>query len=269
MIWRRSALAVLCVSALLGVESVRAWQAASTSADEANAKIWVGRHQEIEDYLRTAECVSTDTAPSGLPGSLRCTLRPGGPVARMYWRPTPPGLTRGFWMSYKAEVATYELDKILNLDMVPPTVEREFNGNRGSMVLWVEKLVAWKFPDPPPDSIKVDWDKQLARMTMFDNLIGNQVRNTGNMVRDAKWNLILLDHVATFRSGTELPSRMTRVDAALWTRVQALTRSQLDSRLGPWLDNDEITGILARREKMKAAIDALIADKGAAAVMLR
>ena len=64
----------------------------------------------------------------------------------MYWRPTPPGFYRGFWMSYKAEVATYELDKLLKLEMVAPTVEREFKGVRGAMVLWVEKVVDLKDP---------------------------------------------------------------------------------------------------------------------------
>jgi hypothetical protein len=259
----------LCVSLLAGVEFLWARQVSPTPADDANAKIWVGRHQEIEEYLRTAECVTADNVRGSLPGSLRCTLPAGGPVARMYWRPTPPGFNRGFWMSYKAEVATYELDKLLQLEMLPPTVEREFKGVRGSMTLWVEKLVAWKYPDAPPDSIKSEWDRQLARMTMFDNLIGNQVRNAGNMVRDARWNLILLDHVATFRSGTDLAYPLTRIDADLWDRIQKLTRQQLDDRLRSWLDDNEIAGILSRRERMRSEIDRLIAARGAAAVVLK
>ncbi len=265
---RRSVVVALCVSLLAGVEVLWARQVSLPPADDANAKIWVGRHQEIEEYLRTAECVTADSVRGSLPGMLRCTLPPGGPVARMYWRPTPPGFNRGFWMSYKAEVAAYELDKLLQLEMLPPTVEREFKGVRGSMMLWVEKLVAWKPPDAPPDSIKNDWDRQLARMTMFDDLIGNQVRNAGNMVRDARWNLILLDHVATFRA-TELPSPLTRIDAGLWDRIQKLTRQQLDARLRPLLDDAEIAGILSRRDRMRAEIDRLIAERGAAAVVLK
>ena len=57
----------------------------------------------------------------------------------MAWRPLPPGLDRGFWQSYKSEIAAYELDKLLKMDMVPPTVERQLHGANGAAQLWVEK----------------------------------------------------------------------------------------------------------------------------------
>jgi len=266
---RRSVVVAVCVSLLAGVDVLWARQVSLPPADDASAKIWVGRPQEIEEYLRTAECVSADTVPVSMPGMLRCTLPRGGPVARMYWRPTPPGFYRGFWMSYKAEVATYELDKLLKLEMVAPTVEREFKGVRGAMVLWVEKVVDSKDPDAPPDSIKSEWDRQLARMTMFDDLIGNPNRHVNNMLHDARWNLILIDHGRTFRAGTELSSPLTRIDADLWDRIQKLTRQQLDATLRSWLDDSEIAGILTRRDRMRAEIERLIAERGAAAVVLK
>src|SRR5262245_29148060 len=89
------------------------------SLEQAESKIWVGRYHEIDEYLRTAECVSA--TPLGSSRAVRCTLPPGGPVARMVWRPYPPGIYRGFRESYKAEIAAYEMDKMLQLDMVPPT----------------------------------------------------------------------------------------------------------------------------------------------------
>ena len=39
-------------------------------------------------------------------------------------------------------------------------------------------------------------------MTMFDDLIGNPNRHVNNMLHDARWNLILIDHGRTFRAGT-------------------------------------------------------------------
>ena len=62
---------------------------------------------------------------------------------------------------------------------------------------------------------------------------------------------------------------MSRIEKDSWDRVLALTRKELDARLRPWLDETQIAAILDRRERMKAEIDALIADKGAAAVVLR
>ena len=62
------------------------------STQESTAKIWVGRYQEIEEYLRTAECVSLQGSDPRK--AMRCTLRPGGPVARLAWRSLPRGLPR-------------------------------------------------------------------------------------------------------------------------------------------------------------------------------
>ena len=73
---RRAALPLLLLPALLGHEG-------AGSAEQAGSKIWVGRYREIEEYLRTAECVTKTTLGAGLS---RCNLPPGGPVARMAWR---------------------------------------------------------------------------------------------------------------------------------------------------------------------------------------
>ena len=114
----------ICLPAFLGCQG----QPACTQG--LGAKIWVGRYQEIEEYLRTAECVSMEVLL--LANVMRCTLRPGGPVARMAWRALPPGVHRGFCESYRAEIAAYELDKLLKMDMVPPSVERQIQGNKGA-----------------------------------------------------------------------------------------------------------------------------------------
>jgi hypothetical protein len=34
-----------------------------------------------------------------------------------------PGRQTGYWESYKSEMAAYELDKLLDLQMIPPTVD--------------------------------------------------------------------------------------------------------------------------------------------------
>ena len=39
-----------------------------------------------------------------------------------------PGPPNGYWESYKSEIAAYELDKLLGMDMVPPSVEKRVEG---------------------------------------------------------------------------------------------------------------------------------------------
>jgi hypothetical protein len=244
---RRAALPLLLLPALLGHEG-------AGSAEQAGSKIWVGRYREIEEYLRTAECVTKTTLGAGLS---RCNLPPGGPVARMAWRPRPPGVYRGFRESYKAEIAAYELDKLLKLDMVPPAVERELDGISGAAQVWVENVVGLKDAGVPEDATRGKWENQLLRMTMFADLIGDQDRNLGNILRDPSWQLILIDYSRAFPASSELPRTLTRVDRALWDTMEKLTRAQLDAALKPWLDSNEIAAIVERRDKMRAAIKVL------------
>src|SRR5688500_5347188 len=141
------------------------WPAAAeqaASAEKVSAKTWVGRYQEIEEALRTEECVSMEVFPPQYMS--RCTFRTGGPVARMPWRPLRPGPDRGCSESYKTEIAAYELDKLLKMDMVPPTVERQIQGNSGGAQLWVEKIVDATGPEPTEAESRAHWDAQLARM---------------------------------------------------------------------------------------------------------
>jgi hypothetical protein len=219
---------------------------------ERGAKIWVGRYQEIEEYLRTAECVSILWGPDR--SKARCTLTPGGPIARMAWKSPPDGVYRGFRESYKTEIAAYELDKLLKMDMVPPSVERQLQGIKGTGQQWVENALPVKADEPPDQPHRADWETQLVRKAMFDNLIGNRDRNWGNMLRDAAWNVILIDHSRAFGASTELTNKLSRIDEAFWARIESLTRSQLDGVLREWLDENQIGAILDRREKMRAEI---------------
>ena len=222
------------------------------SSPRQDARIWVGRHHEIEEYLRTAECVSMESIGANSFG--RCTLRPGGPVARMAWRPQRRGAFRGFRESYKAEIAAYELDKLLELDMVPPSVERQLGGSSGAAQLWVEGVTPWNNEAPPGEPERTRWTGQVVRMRMFDDLIGNPDRNRGNMLHDAEWNLILLDHSRAFPVVPGLPQRLSRVDSGFWTKIERLTRAQLEAALGAWLDHNQIEAVLERRERMRAEI---------------
>jgi hypothetical protein len=225
---------------------------AQSPSDKPAAKTWVGRNQEIEEYLKTADCVSMRWKTANVSG--QCTLRPGGPIARMVWRTLPPGIHRGFRESYKSEIAAYELDKLLKMDMVPPTVERQIDGSDGAAQQWVEHVVDATDPALPDRESRARWENQRVRMTMFDNLIGNRDRNQGTMLHDTAWNLILIDQTRAFGVESELVHKMSGVDDAYWVRIDRLTRKQLDDALGKWLDPNQIDAIMARRERMRVEI---------------
>lgn len=233
-------------------------QPVSSESGAVGSKIWVGHYREVEEYLRTAECILVDNLGArknsgASPSFKRCTLRPGGPVARMAWKTFPPGASRGFRESHTAEIAAYEVDKLLKLEMVPPTVERELEGYTGAATAWVEGAVDLRAgATGAPDTGR--WEEQLARMAMFDALIGNGERNMANALRDPLWNLILIDHSRAFGLATEPLPELKRVDTEFWRRIEGLTRAQLEAALGSWLDQEQISAILDRRERMRTAI---------------
>ena len=225
-----------------------------------SAKIWQGRNAEFEEFLRSAPFVKVTNVPIGVTRPKRGYFAPGGLVESAAWKLLPPGRPNGYWESYKSEIAAYELDKLLGMDMVPPSVEKRVDGDRGAAVLWVKPVRSWKEVEnlPKPDK----WNRQAVRMKMFDNLIHNPDRNAGNLIVDDDWNLYLIDHSRAFITERKLPFQMVRIDAEVWEKMLALDEATLTTALGNWLDGGSIRAILRRRDAMKTVIDDLVKRTG-------
>lgn len=267
---------VAAASGVLGVcliLPVLAQQPAAPNAP-ANAKIWIGRAAEIENYLRTAQVVKLVDLQSGVTHSRKATLAPGGPVDAFAWKVIPPGQHEGFWDSYYSEIAAYELDKLLQLDMIPPTVEREYKGERGAAVMWASPTKSFKdfggtgAPDAPPQYADA-FARQIVKAKMFDNLINNEDPNLGNWLVDPSWNLILIDHTRAFVSGKNMIHEMNHIDPDLWARMQALTETSLQAAIGKWVLRGEARTIIERRNKMQQIVDALVKARGPAFVFMK
>jgi hypothetical protein len=90
---------------------VAAPQPQDTSSAAVSAKTWVGRQQEIEDYLKRAEVVRMEETKVGVTRPAHAYLAPGGPISEMAWKALPASAVRnGYRESYKAELAAYEMD---------------------------------------------------------------------------------------------------------------------------------------------------------------
>ena len=241
-------------------------------AAPVDARIWIGRAAEFEDYLRVAEVVKLEDLSVGVTRPRKAHLAPGGPVQFFVWKTIRPGNYSGYRESYLFEIAAYALDKHLELNMVPPTIVREYRGEKGAAIMWVAPTRSFTdmggVPTPPPQ-VAAKWNRSMVKAKMFDNLMNNIDPNLGNWLVDPAWNLILVDHTRAFRPGRKMVHDMTRVDEDLWNRMKALTEESLRAVLSEWVTNGDIRGIIQRRDEMQTLVDKLVAERGEAYVFMR
>jgi hypothetical protein len=232
------------------------------------AKVWIGRYAEFEEYLRTAPIERITSIPIGVTKPKRAFFTPGGLAASAAVKHLPMGVRAGFWESHKSEIAAYELDRLLGLDMVPPTVERRVEGELGAVTLWVEGCKMIKDVDQKACPRPVEWAKQVCRQRVFDNLTANIDDNAGNMLIDGEWNIILIDHTRCF-AVDKMPfeKEMTRIDKEMFARLKALDEAGIMKQVRPWVLSDgQARAILKRRDKIVAIFEKLAKERGEAAV---
>ena len=254
---------IVCCAALLVSFTVRSGaQQPAPAAPTRSSTQWLGQEQRIEEHLRTARITGIEDIGTGVTRPRRAHLAPGEPVESLAWKVLPPGRRNGYWESYKSEIAAYELDRLLNLRMIPPAVERSVGNETGAAIMWVTgmksvKELGGKVPTGP------QWSQPIRKMVMFDNLIRNIDRNAGNiLIGGTTGDMILIDHSRAFTTDRKLQNKMERVDAELWERMQALTRESLSGALGRWLDDGAVMAILQRRDVMVAEVNKLVAKNG-------
>jgi hypothetical protein len=242
--------------------------AAAAAPATVGAKAWIGRYAEFEDYLRQAPIERQAELPVGVTKSDRVFFAPGGLAASATAKHLPMGRRGGFWEAHNSEIAAYELDRVLGLDMVPPTVERRVGTDVGSLQLWVEGCRVIKDVDQSACPNPTAWAKQALRQKVFDNLIANIDRNAGNILVDGEWNMVLIDHSRAFASNTmPFEKQTTRIDRAFFEKLKALDEATLMKRVRPWLMSDgQARDILKRRDKIVAYFEKEARKRGEAAV---
>ncbi len=226
-------------------------------------KKWLEDPAKYEEMLRTAEVVSHEKVGMGVTAPLKVTLRNEGQTFRAIFKPIKRGRQKGFWESYQAEIAAYRMDRMLGLDMVPPTVEREIEIYRGSLQLWVDdcRLLA----EAQEASESPIWMRQYAVMRMFDLLIHNDDRNQQNILVDPHPHIILIDHSRAFIAGSKIfenPGKYpVKFDRAIVNKIRSLELDDLQTHLGSLLPKSQIRDILKRRDLLLEHLDEIIKQR--------
>jgi glyoxylase-like metal-dependent hydrolase (beta-lactamase superfamily II) len=249
----------------------RAQQPAAGQAQ--SSKIWLCRNAEFEEALRTAEIERTTELEVGVLGHLRAYFKPGGLAAGAVIRRIQPGRRDGFFESYKSELAAYKLDRMLNLDMVPPTVERRYENQQASVQLFVENAVMLGdvqkkgLKDPNP----ARWNQNLHRAQVFDNLTGNIDPNQGNWLFDPVWNFFKVDCTRCFTDTMKMPHDVKKVirkiDRPFFERLKALDPDAVRKEIGDLLTfNRALPALFRRRDSIVKDFEDLAKQNGEAQV---
>jgi hypothetical protein len=241
---------------------------AAAQSTPVSSKIWVGRYAEFEEFLRTAEIERTTTVGTGILGIKRAYFRPGGLAASAAMRSIRPGRYDGFWESYKGDVAAYKLDRLLELDMVPPTVERRVDGQMVSLQLWASDMKMLKEVQEQqlrPTDVE-EYSFQLRRQKVFHNLTGNLDPNQGNILFDPVWNVVLIDFSRAFTNTRKLIFEATLIDRPFFERVKALDRDTVRRELGDLIEGGTVDALMLRRDDVVKEFERLAKDKGEAQV---
>ncbi len=174
--------------------------------------------------------------------------------------------------SYHYNIAAYRLAKLLGLDdMIPVSVERKWNGKRGSFVWWVtskwDEEARQKAQVHPPDLD--DWNKQMYRVRLFSQLVYDTDRNMGNTLITEDWKVWMIDFTRAFRlySKLESPNDLQRGDRRILEKLRTLDKKTVYETMKPHLTHWEVDALMARRDKILERFQQLVAEKGEAAVL--
>jgi hypothetical protein len=221
-------------------------------------------HEEAEEFLRTAKIIKSKGIPKGMALPQKITLEKDGRQEYGVFKSIDdrkPGVTvlpygpeLDFKDSWKFEVGAYELDKLLSLNMIPPTVERFYNKKMGSLQLWIENCnteeerIKKNMAPPDPTS----WREQTLKIYVFDNLIYNIDRNQGNILITGEWKMILIDHSRAFKNNGALRAAkdLTCFSLSLMKALDKLDEKSMKEHAGKYLTGYEIRAMLERRDKI-------------------
>ena len=183
---------------------------------------------------------------------------------------------------YRFNIAAYELDKALELNLVSPSVERTVNGQPAAVTWWVNDVLMNELARrgqkiEPPDL--EGWNRQMQAVRVFDELMDNAYRNINpafymstvwdNLLITREWRIWLIDHTRTFGTSRELenPQSLTRCDRTMLKKLRELNTEAFKQKLGKFLTSEQLDALETRRALIVKHFDEQIARKGEGAVL--
>lgn len=224
---------------------------------------------EIEKFLREARIERQRAAGKGVTNSTRVTMTDGTITHDAHVQtideqkttgPGPRGLELNFRDSWRYNVAAYRLDRLIGLNLVPVSIERNYRAKSAAFTWWVddvlmdEKARLDKKVQPPNPVV---WVETMQLVRIFDQLIYNVDRNMGNLLITKDWRIWAIDHTRAFRLQKTIskPEHIARCDRGVLEGLKRLDKAVLERELGEYLTGWERDALLARRDEIVKIIE--------------
>jgi hypothetical protein len=234
--------------------------------------------EQIKQFLLTAKVVHHEVTKKGITHTSRLTLSDGTITHDASFQPIDEHKPRmvlssgavemNFVDSYKYNIAAYALAELVGMDdMLPVYVERKWGGQVGSLSWWLPvkmdeaERVKQKLEPPDADA----WNNQMYKIRVFDQLVSDSDPNLTNVLIGENWQIWRIDFSRAFRTSKDLkdPSKnLVRCDRQLLEKLKVLDGNALTEKTKNYLTKDEVKGVMARRDKIVAYFQKLIAEKG-------
>ena len=239
----------------------------------------IAEREKWEKFLQEAQILDASQPLSereAVTEPWRLKLEKDGVVKYGWWK-NVEGRAKGFLDNWKWEIGAYRLDKLLELNMVPPYEEIRFRGNRGACSLeadyWIRYREKQEQNIPCPNRYLPSYNRANYLIKAWDNLIANEDRNLGDILITKDWCLIIIDHSRSFRTSKKFTKTLVHtakgnnepikeLPRAFVEKLKSLDFEMIRKAVGEYLTDKEIDAILIRRDLILQDVDRLVKKFG-------
>ena len=240
--------------------------------------------EEVEGFLLSAEVISQRDIGTGVTKPKQLVLEKDGLKVHAAFNYVDregknekmmDGTVEMYFLdSYKADIATYKLSRLLSMKMIPPGVERAVGNESGVVRLWIENLESYddwidEGNTGTPDSLYLQ--RQLRDQIAFDLLIRNTDRNRGNINWDPDDNLWMIDQTRSLARDAGLRDKEAKkfkgCSRSLFEAMKSLETETVKKQLGDYIGSFEIKALMKRRDKLIKLVESEIKRRSEAEVL--
>jgi len=223
--------------------------------------------KELEKFLLSAAAKVQRSGAAGRTAPWMVSLEADGAVRQAIFKYIDRRRPDDLPDSYKYELAAYALDKYLRLGFVPPVVEREIDGVKGSLQVFVENAIREvdrKQQNLAPKDTAA-FDRMMADLRIFENLAYDDCRNEEDIWigrEDGKVHKVDFSEAFAPLRDTFPRCDILRCSRVLYKKLLAWDDKAVSDYLGRYLNEAEVNALNSRRELIVRLIGKLIQVRG-------